>query len=103
MVNKTYGYESLADSSHPMFGAILGPPEDDKPKGDTMSDTTNKDFEAQLAGGFILLRPVSEAARTWVKDHLPEDTPALGQHLAIETRHAPPIFDGIEDDGLTIA
>ena len=68
-----------------------------------LSDTTNKDFEAPLAGGFILLRPVSEAARTWVKDHLPEDTPALGQHLAIETRHAPPIFDGIEDDGLTIA
>ncbi|MDV7146023.1 hypothetical protein R3X27_25430 [Tropicimonas sp. TH_r6] len=68
-----------------------------------MSDTTNEDFEAKLAGGFILLRPVSAAALAWVQEHLPEDTLSLGQHLAIETRYAPPIFDGIEDDGLTIA
>ncbi|MDV7145816.1 hypothetical protein R3X27_24320 [Tropicimonas sp. TH_r6] len=68
-----------------------------------MSDTTNEDFEAKLAGGFILLRPVSVAAQAWVQEHLPEDTPSLGQHLAIETRYAPPIIDGIEDDGLTIA
>ncbi len=66
-----------------------------------MSDHT--DFEASNHGSIVLLKPLSESAMSWVENHFPEDALMLAGRYAIELRYAPPIFEWIEADGLTIA
>ena len=68
-----------------------------------MSETETEDFVAANHGGFVLLQPVTEAARSWVDDHIANDAPVLAGRIAIELRYASAVFEGIESDGLTIA
>ena len=83
---------------------FFGHPQDDNGRGENhMSDTTTEDFVAANHGSFVLLWPVTEAARSWVDDHIPDDAPVLAGRIAIELRYAPAVFEGIESGGLTIA
>ena len=49
-----------------------------------MSDTGTEDFVAANHGSFVLLRPVTEAARSWVNNHIANNAPVLAGRIAIE-------------------
>lgn len=63
----------------------------------------NPDFVAENHGTLIMLQPVSDAAKEWVAEHLPEDAQWLGPRVAIDHRCYPPIADGIVNDGFVLA
>ena len=49
-----------------------------------------------------LLRPLTDAAREWVAEHLPEDAQRLGNAIAVEHRYIRDIVDGARNDGLAV-
>lgn len=58
------------------------------------------DFGVSNHGTIFLLKPQSEAAREWCKNHLPADLQTLGESIAVEPRHIPRIARGIMEDGM---
>ncbi len=63
------------------------------------------DFTVYTDGPFptvYLLRPLSEAAKEWARDHLPLDAQMLGDAIAVEHRYIGAIVEGIQKDGLTV-
>lgn len=50
--------------------------------------------------GFTLL---SDAAREWAEENLPEDAPRMGPTIYVEHRYADDIRNGMEGDGLIVA
>jgi hypothetical protein len=62
-------------------------------------------FELQNHGSLFLLRPLTPAAKEWMRDHLPEDSPETqfwGEAIVIEPRCLEPIIEGILADGLVL-
>jgi len=60
------------------------------------------DFEVQNHGSIYLLRPLTEAARDWCNDNLPDDAPTFGHAYAIEHRYIRDIVEGALADGLSV-
>lgn len=60
------------------------------------------DFTLNYQGTISLLRPVSEAAKEWVEDHLPSDRQYFGHAVVIEHRYVDDIINGIINDGLEV-
>lgn len=64
---------------------------------------TNADLRAEHHGSIILLRPLTERARQWLKSECQaEGWQYFGTALAIEPRYAQPIIDGAIGDGLSV-
>lgn len=63
---------------------------------------TNSDVIVSGGGSVYLLTPVTEAAKTWVAEHLPEDTLWLGPAVAVEHRYVQDVVQGMRDDGLVV-
>ena len=60
------------------------------------------DFSVGGGGTIYTLLPLTQAAKDWVAEHLPDDCPALGSNLCIEHRFIGDIVQGIIADGLTV-
>jgi hypothetical protein len=60
------------------------------------------DFEVQNEGSIYLLRPMSEGARIWCAEHLPEDAPRFGVAYAVEHRYIRDIVEGVMADGYNV-
>jgi hypothetical protein len=60
------------------------------------------DFTVTGGGSIYLLRPLTDAARAWVDDHIPDTAMWLGRAVAIEHRYLWPIVEGIDEAGLTL-
>jgi hypothetical protein len=64
---------------------------------------TSADFLVVNHGTMTILHALSEDARAWVDEHLPDDVLTWGPTgTVIEPRDVAPILDGIASDGLTI-
>lgn len=61
------------------------------------------DFELSDHGSIALIRPLTDAARDWCSDNLPDDAMTLGDAYAVEPRYAMDIAEGFIADGLTCA
>jgi hypothetical protein len=61
------------------------------------------DFEIQNHGSIFLLCPLTDSARAWVEEHLPEDVLTFGRGICIEPRYIADIVAGIQRDGLVCA
>ena len=61
------------------------------------------DVDVADHGSVVLLQPLSDAARDWLGDHLPEDCQRLGDAYAVEPRYVGAIVEGLREDGLTCA
>ena len=62
----------------------------------------NPDFSVENHLTIVMLRPLSDAARNWVEENLPEDRQTFGNAVVIEHRFAADILRGIVNDGLTL-
>jgi hypothetical protein len=61
------------------------------------------DFSVENLGNIVLLTPLTEGARKWVAQRLPEDRQTPGRvAIVVEPRHLPDCLDGIEGDGLEV-
>lgn len=61
------------------------------------------DFLVQNHGSICILQALTEAAKDWVNEHLPEDAQTWGTNgTMVEPRYLQPILAGIEADGLSI-
>ena len=49
---------------------------------------------------FYTLIPISEEAKAWVDNHLPEDRQTLGNQIYIEGRYMGDVVDGLKLAGL---
>ena len=65
-------------------------------------DIAGPDFKLFGGGTVYMLYPASEAAKEWVREHLPPDALTLGRSIAIEHRFVNSILDGINDAGLVV-
>jgi hypothetical protein len=61
------------------------------------------DFAIYDDGTISLLRPVTEQAKEWTRDHIPELAMWWAGAVAIEHRYVEDILFGIHDDGLTVS
>lgn len=61
------------------------------------------DFSVQNHGTLVSLWALTEAAQSWVEEHLPADRLTRGKFVTVvEPRYIDNIIDGIRDDGLEI-
>jgi hypothetical protein len=70
-----------------------------------MTSTTELDFQLENHGSLFLLRPLNDAAKNWMDEHLPVANPETqfwGDSIIIEPRYVVPIVDGILADGLAL-
>lgn len=62
-----------------------------------------KDFILFDHGSVCVLNPRSEAAVTWIDEHISDEALRWGRHgVVIEPRYVAAILDGINSDGLTL-
>lgn len=62
------------------------------------------DFIISDHGSILILNAISEEAKEWASDNLPDDAQTWGPHgTVVEPRYIGPIIDGIQADGLTIS
>ena len=60
------------------------------------------DLELTDHGSIVMLRPISDEAREWTDEHIPDDAMWMGGSVAIEPRYVGDIVEGILNDGLTV-
>lgn len=60
------------------------------------------DMQVIDAGSIVLFAPLTERAKDWCAEHLPDDCPRMGVNYAIERRYAEDVFFGMVADGLEI-
>ena len=60
------------------------------------------DFTVSGGGSLYLLCPHTDAARTWLDEHVGEDAQYLGPNLAVEHRYISDIVEGARGDGLVV-
>jgi hypothetical protein len=65
------------------------------------SSPTQVDFVCENHGSLFLLIPRSAPAKIWIEENLPPDRITFGTAVAIDHRCFWPIWEGIQNDGLT--
>lgn len=53
-------------------------------------------------GSLMMVYPLSEAAKAWVDEHIPDDAQWMGPGFAVEPRYIGAILDGMQADGLDL-
>ena len=61
------------------------------------------DFLVTDHGSLVVITAMTDEAKAWVAEYLPEDTPRYGGGYAVGARYWPDIYHGItEEAGLTV-
>lgn len=60
------------------------------------------DVSVTNQGSIILFHLLTDAARTWVDEHVSDDAQFFGNGLVVEPRYAQDLADGMAGDGLEI-
>ena len=60
------------------------------------------DLIVRNEGSIFLLRPMTDAGREWVAEHIPEDAMRFGQSIIVEHRYIADIVEGARADGLDV-
>lgn len=61
------------------------------------------DFDVVNGGSVFLLILVSEGAKAWVEEYLPDDAPSFGNGIAVEARYIGEILNGIQEAGFSFS
>jgi hypothetical protein len=67
-----------------------------------LSELATSDFLLANHGSVLILHPLTDDAREWVGENIPDDAMSWGRGVVIEPRYWEPIEHGILDAGLTI-
>ena len=66
------------------------------------STVAKRDISVVDYGSICLLFPLSNAARAWVEENLPEDRQYFGPGIVVEPRYIDNIVEGARQDGLRV-
>jgi hypothetical protein len=58
------------------------------------------DFSIEDHGSIILLRPLSDAGREWIEEHVSTERQTFGDAIVVERRYITDLIEGISADGL---
>jgi hypothetical protein len=58
------------------------------------------DFQVSNQGTIFILIPLTDAAKGWVREHIPDDAQTWARGIVVEHRYIGPILEGIDADGL---
>jgi hypothetical protein len=58
------------------------------------------DIKVSDWGNVVLFRPLTDAASAWIERNVGDDAPRVGKSLAVETRFAPYLIEGMVEAGL---
>lgn len=61
-----------------------------------------EDVRVSDHGSMVGLEPVTDAARAWIGEHIPDDAPWLGKVLMVEARLAPDVLAGMVEADLIV-
>lgn len=65
--------------------------------------TTDTDFHVTNHGSICVLTALTDGARDWVNEHLPEDRQTWGTDgTVVEPRYLPAILDGLGEHGFVL-
>lgn len=53
-------------------------------------------------GTIVLFTPMTDTAKQWISEHIPDDAQWFGRSLVVEHRYADDIAVGMESDGLVV-
>lgn len=59
------------------------------------------DFHLNPQGGIFILTPMNELAKSWLREHIPDDAQWFARGVVIEHRYVDGVIAGIAEDGLT--
>lgn len=62
----------------------------------------DSDVVVRDEGSIFIVTPVSEDAKGWVEEHIPDDAQWFGSGFVVEHRYVADIVDGMIADGLTV-
>ena len=96
-------YFSAAGLNIPLLSAIAGETRRQSVRGLIDGSNPIPDFYFINDGSVCLLRPITEAAKAWVDDHVCLDKWQSASSVAIEHRYVIDILKGIVADGLVVA
>ncbi len=68
----------------------------------THNHNPRPDFLLADHGTIFLFQPITALASSWVREHLPPDSPRFGSSVVIEYRFVADIITGIRNDGLVV-
>ena len=60
------------------------------------------DVELTNQGSIFTFQPLTAAAFEWIRENIPDDAQYFGSALAVESRYAPTVAQGMVDDGLCL-
>ena len=66
------------------------------------SPTSEVDFRCENHGSIFLLYPLSESAKSWLRENLPSDAQRFCDAVVIEHRCVWPILEGIQNNRLVV-
>lgn len=61
------------------------------------------DVTVENHGSLVLFRPHTDAARTWVEDHVDDGAQWFGGALVVEPRYAMPFTEALMESGFIVA
>ena len=63
---------------------------------------TSADFTLQNEGSIFLLRPCTDAARSWVKEFLPENRMEFAGAIVVEHRYIGSLVEQLHSEGWVV-
>jgi hypothetical protein len=62
----------------------------------------NLDVMTRDEGSIVLFTPMTDVAKDWISEHIPDDAQWFGRSLVVEHRFSENIAIGMRNDGLQI-
>jgi len=69
---------------------------------DIPKKAASPDVTVENHGTVFLFNLLTDAARAWVEENVPDDAQYFGGALAVEPRYARDLAQGMIDDGMTV-
>ena len=67
-----------------------------------IENSDGPDFVLYCDSSISLITPITESAKTWIKENVSGEQSWLGSGLAVERRYISDLLGGIDYDGLTV-
>lgn len=61
------------------------------------------DFKLRHHGSVSTLKPLTQEARDWIAERIPDDALWFGSSVVIEARYVDAVMDGVAESGLAVA
>ena len=97
---KVAGAQRMAAKISAKFRSQQEPPHEDIAFPVDIERWAHRDVRVSDWGKVVLFLPLTKAASAWIERNVGDDAPRVGKSLAVETRFAPYLIEGMVEAGL---